>query len=194
MPCAALEYLCGARGGGANYPAAPGAAAVVVATKLRMTNELSAGGSWCGRRGSPGEWGGAGGGGGRGEGHSVRRASLLVCSTFRLTTYCGWRDIQLQQWLTTNTRERLEVKKKKKKKIHLTKKSFATVSYQSAAARKLSHNSWHAHFMHNCLFKWIKKKTGKKFQDELFRLSSKIDRSIRSTECRRRRSYRHRQN
>lgn len=44
------ECLCGARGGGANYPAAPGA----VATKLRMTNELSAGGSRGGRSSSPG--------------------------------------------------------------------------------------------------------------------------------------------
>lgn len=54
MSCGALKYLCGARGGGANYPAAPGAAAVVVATKLRMTNELSAGGSRGGQRSSPG--------------------------------------------------------------------------------------------------------------------------------------------
>lgn len=53
MSCGALEYLCVARGGGANYPAAPGAAAVVVATKLRMTNELSAGGSGGGQRSSP---------------------------------------------------------------------------------------------------------------------------------------------
>lgn len=44
------ECLCGACGGGANYPAAPGA----VATKLRMTNELSAGGSRGGRSSSPG--------------------------------------------------------------------------------------------------------------------------------------------